>query len=423
MIKTLISMNMLLSTLSLFPLLLPSVVLFGAEDDWKMWRGPNGNGVAATQEAIAVSWDEKKNIRWKATIPGRGHSSPIIVGQQVIVTTADESKQTQSVVSFDRATGKQNWLVDLNKGGLPEKIHANNTHASPTVASNGSALFVVFLHHDSIHLSSIDLSGKKQWTINAGKFAPKAYSFGYGPSPTLYHSKIIVAAEVESNGYLAAFDQKDGHEIWRTDRHGCITHSSPIVANVAGIDQILISGCKKVTSYSPDTGEELWTVAGTSQETAGTMVWQDDVVFASGGYPKKETIAIKADGSGAVLWRNRTSCFEQSLLAYDNFIYAVDDNGIAHCWNGKTGRETWRARLGGKVSSSPIFAAGNIYLTNESGTTFVFKANPEKFELVAKNQLGDECFASPAIVGDAIFHRAANSHSGIRSETLYCIAK
>jgi len=389
--------------------------------DWRIWRGPNRNGIANVKDRVPISWNAATNIRWKAAVPGRGHSSPIVVGDQVILTTADESQHIQSVISFDRTTGKQLWKTDVNQGGFTNRVHAKNTHASPTVASNGKTLFAAFNHHGAVHLVSLDLKGKMLWQKNLGAFQPQAYSFGYAPSPALYKSLVIIAAEVETNGYLAAFDQATGGEVWRTPRLGCITHSSPIVANVSGRDQLLISGCQKVSSYAPSTGRQLWSAAGASKETCGTMVWDGGIVFASGGYPKKETAAVRADGSGTVLWNNTTACFEQSMLAYKGYLYAVDDNGIAYCWEGKTGRRTWRTRLGGKVSSSPILAGENIYLTNEQGTTYVFRAHPEKFELVAKNQLGDEGFATPAICDDVIFLRTANQSSGTRRETLYCI--
>jgi outer membrane protein assembly factor BamB len=150
------------------------------------------------------------------------------------------------------------------------------------------------------------------------------------------------------------------------------------------------------------------------------MVWHKDIVIASGGYPKAETIAIRADGSGEMLWRNSQKCYEQSLLAYDGYVYGLTDNGVIYCWRVEDGKDMWKQRLRGPVSSSPVLAGGHIYWANERGTTYVFKPNPESFELVAENQLGDESFASPAVCGGKIYIRSASGSGAKRQEYLYC---
>ena len=151
------------------------------------------------------------------------------------------------------------------------------------------------------------------------------------------------------------------------------------------------------------------------------MVWDGDLVFASGGFPKSETVAIRADGSGQIVWRNNQKCYEQSMLATNGFVYAVTDNGIAYCWEAKTGKERWQARLpGGAISASPILAAGKIYATNERSTTYVFRAQPTQFELLATNPLEQEMFASATISSGQIFMRVA-SRQPERQETLYCL--
>ncbi len=394
-----------------------------AEDDWRVWRGPNANNIAADGETPPVKWSESQKIRWKAPLSGRGHSSPIVVNDRVLISTADEQKQIQSVICFDRATGQQLWKTDVSQGDFAPKIHQKNTHASPTLASNGETIFAVFPQFDQIQLTALDLNGKQRWQIKAGGYLPLAYQFGYAPSPLLFEGNVIVTSEYEKNGFIAAFDQQTGREVWRTKRPEKMNFSTPIVARIAGRDQLLLSGNAKVASFDPKTGRDLWSAPAMWIVSCGTMVWDKDLVFTSGGFPLKGTMAVKADGSGKVVWTNRVKCYEQSMLAFQGFLYAVDDNGIAYCWNAQTGKEQWKSRLGGKVSSSPILANGNIYLTNEQGKTFVFKANPEKFELLAENQLGDEGFATPAICGDQIFHRAANRASGKRQEFLYCIGE
>ncbi len=401
-----------------------ALVEAAAADDWPRWRGPNFNGVAAEGQAPPTSWTDTKNVVWKTEVPGRGHSSPVIIGSQIFLTTADEAAQTQSVVSFDRKTGERLWMTEVNKGGFPAKIHSKNTHASPTVAYAGERLFAVFNNHDRAQLACLDMAGKLLWQKDAAPYVPNKYKFGFAPSPLIYKDTVIVSSEFDGEGSsLAAMRLTDGEEVWRTARPQKTSYSSPIVAHVAGRDQLLLSGCGHVTSYDPATGKELWQCEGPAAATCGTLVWDGDLVFASGGYPQKETLAVKADGSAEVVWRNGDKSYEQSMLAHDGFLYALNDTGIAMCWNAQTGKLQWRERLSGPVSASPILAGGNLYTCNEKGTFFVYKADPKNFQLVAKNQLGDESFATPTIVDSKIYLRVADSSGGKRRETLYCIGE
>jgi outer membrane protein assembly factor BamB len=392
--------------------------------DWSWWRGPNHNGIAADGQQPPVEWSQTQNVLWKTPVPGRGHSSPTVHGDRIYLATADEQRQVQGLIAFDRGTGKQAWITKLSEGGFP-RTHAKNTHATCTVACDGERLFVTFHHHNKLTLHAVSLEGKELWQQEVGPYNPQKYEYGYAPSPTLYEDLVIVAADVDQGGYLSAYDRASGRRVWRQDRFENYSFSSPIVARVAGRDQLLLSGCQFVSSYDPANGQPLWSVKGTTYATCGTMVWDGDIVYASGGFPDAETLAIKVspDGSTEVLWRNRQKCYEQSMLAHDGYLYAVTDQGIAYCWRGGDGEEMWRERLSGSVSSSPILAGDTIYATNEKGTTYVFKANPERFESVAVNQLGDEGFATMAIVDGRIYYRTASGTGGQRKETLYCLGE
>lgn len=394
-----------------------------AGDTWPAWRGPAANGTAATDQAFPTQWSESENIVWKAAIPGRGHSSPTVLEDRVVVTTADVATQSQMVVCFDRETGRQLWLERVNEGGLPGQIHANNTHATPTVAFDGERLLAVFQHHDGVHLVALTPEGKVVWKVEAGPYAPKAYRFGYAPSPVVHRGAVIVASEFDGESFLKAFDAVHGRLRWSTPRPVNVSYSSPIVAHVAGRDQLLISGADAVTSYDPATGTKLWEARGIAAATCGTAVWDQDLVFASGGYPKSETVAVKADGSGQVAWRNGQKCYEQSMLAHGGHVYAVTDAGIAFCWEARTGAEKWKSRLCTKCSSSPILAGGNIYISTEKGETKVFRADPGACEVIATNRLGDETFATPAFCGQRIYARVAHTADGDRREFLYCIGR
>lgn len=394
-----------------------------AESDWPWWRGPSRNGIAADGSAPPTHFSDTESVVWKTPLPGRGHSSPTIVGDRIYLTAADEASQTQSVLALDRASGKILWQKQLSQGGFPGSIHSKNTHATPTVACDGERLFVTLFHHEAITAYALDLDGKPLWDVKAGPFNPQRYEYGYAPSPIIYRGSVIIAAEYDGDSFLAAFGRADGKELWRTRRPKNISYSTPAIAHLAGRDQLLISGADQVASYDPSGGKLLWSVPGTTAATCGTIVWDGDTVFASGGYPGSETIAIRADGSGDVLWRNNQKCYEQSMLAAGGHLYSLTDNGVVFCWRGSDGQEMWKRRLGGPVSASPVLAGGHVYWANEKGTMFVLKPNPERLEIVAENQLGTDAFASPAVSGNQLFLRVAFRSGGKRNEFLYCLGK
>lgn len=391
-------------------------------NDWPWWRGPNFNGVAAAGQNVPTEWSTTQNVLWKVPVPGRGHASPTVVGDQIYLTTADEASQTQCVVCFSRKDGKQLWLTPLSQGGFP-KTHEKNTHATPTVACDGEQLFVTLHHHAKLTFHCLDLNGKEKWSKELGAYDPKQYEYGYAPSPLIYQNLVIVAADVDRGGFLIAHERNGGKRAWRTDRPAGYSFSSPVVASVGGQDQLLISGLQAVASYNPKDGKLGWLVQGTTNATCGTMVWDGEAVYASGGYPKAETIAVKGDGSKQVLWKNNEKCYEQSMLATGGHVYAVTDQGVAFCWRGSDGQELWKQRLQGPVSSSPILVGDTIYSTNEAGTTYVFRANPQRYEAIAQNQLENEGFATMAVCGNRIYIRTASGYGPQRQETLYCIGQ
>lgn len=388
--------------------------------DWAVWRGPHGNGIADANSDVPVSWSETENIVWKTPVPGRGHASPTVVGGKVVLATADEKTLTQSVVVFQKDDGEQVWKADIHKGGFtpPDQMHLKSTHANGTVASDGERLIVAFLNAGRIHATALDLAGNQLWQTDLGRFLPR---YGYAPSPTIYKSLMIFAADNWGGGFLVAVHRGSGKIVWRAERPAVSTYSSPIVATVAGRDQLLISGCNHVVSYEPLTGKEIWKTRATSEATCGTIVWDKNHVFASGGFPERQTVCIKADGSGEIVWQNSTSNYEQSLLVHDGAVYLVNDGGIAFCFDAATGQEKWKHRLSGYFSASPILVGNLIYATNEHGETFVFEADPDEFHLTATNRLGDESFATPTISGGRIYHRVADRMSGSRQDFLYCI--
>ncbi len=384
--------------------------------DWPMWRGPNADGVA-TGPAVPTHWTETENVAWKVKIPGRGHSSPIIVGDRIYLETADEQQQVQSVLCLDRKDGKLLWQQTLFEGNFDSAVHRENTQASSTLACDGQRLYALFLNDRKVWAVALDLDGQQQWRTEVGTFASK---FGYSASPTLYKSLVLLAADHDQGGYLAALNRSSGEIVWRKSRPAKASYASPRVVTLDGKDQLVICGCNEVSSYDPFTGEQLWSTNGTSEAGVGLPVTTGKLVIASGGYPEKETLALRGDGS--VAWRNTDKSYVPSLLVVDGSLYMTSD-GIARCYDAETGRETWKHRLGGDFRTSPVVSGGNIITTDMSGKTTVFRANPKKFELVAENRLGSEGFASPGISRGQLFLRIADHSNGPRQEWLYCIGQ
>ncbi len=392
-----------------------------AQTDWPWWRGPSRNGVAS-DAAVPTKFGDGVNMLWKSPVPGRGHSSPTVVGNRIYLTTAFEQEQRHAVIAFDRATGKEVWQVDVSQGAFPARNHNKNTEATPTIACDGERLFTAFYHHDMVEAITLDLNGKILWRQKVAAFRPKQFEYGYAPSPLIYQGSVIFSSEYDGDSYITALNRVTGKQVWQTKRLASISFSTPVIGKVAGKDQMLISGQQFVTSYNPQTGKPSWVVKGTTHATCGTMVWDGDIAFASGGFPKSETIAVRADGTKKVLWTNNQKCYEQSMIVHEGHLYALTDNGIMFCWHGETGKEMWKERLSGPVSASPVLAGGHIYWANEAGTMYVFKPSPEKFDLVATNSLGDSAFPSPAICGGQIILRVGQGDGAGRREWLYCFA-
>ena len=390
------------------------------ENDWPWWRGPARNNVAACETAPTV-WSESENIVWKNSVPGRGHGSPTVVSDRVFLCTADEAAGKQYVICFSRASGEQLWQTEIHSDGLPERggMHPKSTHANCTVACDGTSLFVGFLNNEHVHATSLSLAGDVRWQTELGYFVPK---FGYAASPCLFESLVIYSGDNRGGAFIAAVHRDSGDIVWRKARNDADTYSSAIVADISGQSQLIISGDDRVAAYDPSTGAELWSCPGTASATCGTAVWKDNLVFASGGHPARQTICIDAT-SGNKVWDDGVVCYEQSMLVANDHLYAVTDDGIAICRDAASGARKWRQRLTGPVSASPILVGNLIYATNESGTTWVFEANPAGYRQVAQNRLGSESFASFAVSNKQIFARVATGNGPARQEFLYCIGE
>jgi len=375
-----IPMTLLRSTLA--ALLLFQAAAACAADRWPTWRGPNHDG-RVLDEAPPVRWTAD-NLAWKTPVPGRGHSSPVLDRGRIFLTSAEEESKLQMVLAFDQATGKEVWRRTVFEGGYDERTHKRNTQASSTVACDGQRVYCSFLNDHAIWNIAFDYDGKELWRQKSGDY--KSW-WGYSASPVLYKNTLIVTGDHIEGGFLSALDTATGNQVWSTPRPKSHNYTSPVVYRVQDRNQLLLAGCDQFSAYDPDTGRELWSIPATTLECVGTAVVSGDLAFASGGYPKKETVAVKTDGSGEIVWRNDVQSYVPSLLAHDGFLYAVIDKGFAYCWDAQTGEEKWKERLGGTFNASPVLAGGNLYAAREDGATFVFKASPEKFEKVKRRPI------------------------------------
>ncbi len=389
--------------------------------DWPWWRGPFRNGHAFPDQDPPTTWsdteEKRENILWKVPIPGRGHGSPIVVDDCVYLPTADRERDVQTVLCLNRKTGEQHWETTVHTGGLMKK-NKKASQASPSLAWDGERLIVSFLNNGAVFTTALDTSGKQLWQTRVSDYVIHQ---GYAASPNVYQHLVIINADNKGGGAIVALDRASGKEVWRQPRPKLPNYPSPVVVHAAGQDQLIMIGGKLVSSFNPLTGEKNWEIEGATEECVTSTVTDGEHVYSSGGWPDNHVSAIKADGTGEVVWRNRSRVYVPSMLMRDGYLYAILDAGVATCWKADTGQQMWKERLGGDFSSSPVMLGDRIYATNEIGETFVFTASPEEFNSIATNQLGDSVFATPAICGGRIFTRVAFQEGETRQEYLYCI--
>ena len=400
------------------PLPTPAGAVTVAPTDWPWWRGPNRNGIAAADQHPPLTWSETENVLWKSPVPGRGHGSPTVVGDQVFLATAEHDREVQSVLCFDRNTGKQLWQTEIHQGGFETKGNGRSSLASSTVACDGPRIYINFLHAGAIHTTALDRSGKQVWQT---KITDYILHQGFGSSPAVYGSLLLVSADNKGTGAIAALNRETGDIVWKQPRPQTPNYTSPIVLKVAGREQLIFTGCDLVTSFDPLTGKKFWEIEGSTTECVTSTVTDGNLIFTSGGYPTNHISAIAADGSGKIAWKNNMRVYVPSMLVRDGYLYTVLDAGVAMCWKCDTGEEVWKGRIEGTFSASPVMVGEHIFATSEAGKTYIYKASPAGFELVGDNQLGSDVYATPTIVGSRIYMRVATQRDGKRVESLYCL--
>lgn len=411
-----------------------------ADDEWPQFRGPDGQGHSTATE-LPVRWSETENIAWKTAIPGEGHSSPVISGDQVWVTTAitraltpEEEKErlaqiknpqglklagelTLQAIQLNRTTGKIERTVDLFQVSHPEPKHGLNSYASPTPVIAGNKLFC---HFGSYGTACLDrTSGEVLWRNDSIRVD---HQNGPGSSPVFSDDRLIIHFDGTDRQFIAALNPKNGELLWETKRSGEMderpdlkkAYGTPLIIQTETGPLVISPAANWVYGYDPRDGRELWKV-GYGQlgfSTVPRPVVMDNKVFIATSYMQSRLIAVKLGGTGDVTathtaWMSdRQIPNKPSLIAHQGRLYFVSDKGIARCVNAETGEDVWFERLGGDYSASPLAAAGRLYFCNQEGICTVIEAG-DSYKELAKNTLDAGFMASPAVAGKALYLRTA----------------
>ncbi len=375
-----------------------------APGDWPWWRGPTLDGHSPDADA-PLKWDEKTNVLWKAPIPGSGFSSPIVIGNQVVLTSAEENPPRQFVIAVDRQTGKKLWETTAHTGGLMPK-HGQNTHASATCAFDGERIFASFVNSDALRITALNQKGDILWQKEAGTHGGRG-SHGGGPSPVLAGSYLIVSDDSPAGGFIAALHRATGEIAWRKTRSvGEGSYGTPTIAELGGKKLVLLAGGKNLSAYDPQTGNLEWVCPGIANTSANTVTVGGDLAFAGSGNPQRILMAVRPDGS--IAWkyeRDSELPYPPSMLWDNGYLYLVSDKGRATCLDAQTGKSKWSEAIKGPIWGSPILVGKRIYVPDRNGVTFVFEASPEGCNELARNKLDGSISSSPAAVGGSLYIR------------------
>ena len=401
-------------------------------ENWPGWRGPSGDGVSAGK-GIPTKWSSTENIAWKIPVPGEGHSSPIVWDDKVFLTSSLTEKNKRILLCIDRLSGQTVWKRDVVQSP-PETVHRLNSRASGTPATDGKQVYVTFMRAEGdeviapnvgserlitpgkIIAAAYDLDGNEKWKTNVGDFLS---AHGFNTCPVLFEDLVILNGDHDGNAYLVALDRQSGRQRWRTRRENKTrSYVTPIIREIDGITQMILSGSLCIASYDPRNGKRHWIVDGPTEQFVASMVYDGKYVFATGGYPERHTLAIRPGGKGNVTdthiaWRTtRGAAYVPSPIITGRYLLMVADSGIASCFEARTGKRHWMERLPGGHSPSPVSADGLVYFVSDRGVTTIIRPS-ETFVVIEKNELGEPVSASPAISQGQIFLRT--------HQHLYCI--
>lgn len=417
---------------------------------WGQFRGHRASGVAKGKPAPA-KWDAKtgENVKWKTPIPGLGHSSPIVWGDRVFVTTAvrqageadlrvglygdiapvnDDSRHSWRVIALDAESGKILWDREAHEGLPKVKRHTKATHANSTPATDGKHVVALF---GSEGLYCFDYDGNLLWkqdlgVLDAGYWMVPDAQWEFGSSPIIHKNLVIVQADVQKGSFIAAFDLKDGKRVWKQDRSDVPTWGSPTIFEAGGRVEVVANGYREIAGYDAMAGDRLWHMGGGADIPVPTpIVARDMVILASSHSAPQPIYAIKAGASGDIslppgqtesahiAWsKSGMAPYMQTPIVVGDLLFACKDNGILAAFDLKTGERKYAMRLGGGstgFTASPVASDGRLYFTSEEGDVYMLSASAEKKEPLAVNPMGEVCMATPAIV-DGRFYIRGQKH-------------
>jgi outer membrane protein assembly factor BamB len=416
--------------------ILASALVLASSDDWPGWRGPTANGISPLKN-VPSSWSAESNVAWKTPLEGRGHSSPVVWGDRIFLTTDIEGeavsgvirpkhilrgepfrqpdsmgmdhKHVLKVLSFDATSGKRLWERTAFDGIVADEIHKFNTYASPTPVTDGKFVYAYF---ESQGLYKYDFEGNLVWKASFGPIMSEG--LGAGVSPVLFENKIIILADQDEgeNSFLAAVSTGDGKIVWKTPRKARSSYTVPVVLEVNQQPQLIVSGTENLISYDPRTGKEIWSTEGVGGVSVHTPVSGHGMVFVSTGYPIKNVLAVRtnpAPGEERVAWTYKKGTgYITNAILYGDFLYFMTDAGLLTCVDAVTGKvqyDSKRFPTPGHFAAAPVAFDDKLLITSQDGDTYVLKAGPV-YEVLGTNPLGEGVVASLAIAGDSIYIRS-----------------
>jgi outer membrane protein assembly factor BamB len=385
-------------------------------EDWPQFRGPDGRGVSAST-GLPEKWDSKENVRWTADLPGRGVSSPVVVGGKVYLTANSGMNQTRlHVLCLDAASGRTLWERQFWATGQT-LCHPKTCMAAPTPVADGHGVYALFGTAD---LVALDSDGNVRWLRSLSGEHPKMVNHvGRASSPVLYQDVLIVPQENQGKSFLLGVDRTTGRDRWRADRPPDNNYATPVLARHGDRADLLMVAEHGLTAFDPLTGARHWDYVpeeGKMSPIPSPVVAGDGLILAP-GYGRGIFALRAAAGAAAPKreWKSiKLGAATASPLVADGKVYALTGAGVLQCADLADGKVVWDLRVQGPFSASPVLADGKLYLVNEAGTTFVVRATGVEPKILASNELKDTILATPAIAGGAIFLRS--------DKHLYCVA-
>src|SRR5690349_1075250 len=319
-------------------------------ENWPAWRGPRGDGTSLETD-VPVGWSATSNIVWKAEIPGSGHASPVLWGDRIFIPTALPDVEDRVLLCLERKTGRILWQKTVVHS-LLEKKHPLNSYASSTPATDGERVYIAFLDRQEMVVAAFDFDGRQKWLVRPGPFASM---HGFCSSPVLFEDKVIVNGDHDGDSYLVALSRDTGQTLWKTPReHRTRSYCVPLIRELAGRTQMVLSGDKCVASYDPRNGRRHWIIDGPTEQFVASPVYsaRTGLIYITGGFPDHHILAINPDGHDNVtkthvVWHaTRGVAYVPSPIIEGDYFLIVSDSGVAHCFVAATGNLVWQERMG-----------------------------------------------------------------------------